>query len=223
MRISDPSAGGRCLHPSVHATAATTNQVPCHWSLVLSAYGSTSPAVRGTSNTCSSSLDSSWGSPRTPISRPRITNSRSAARYNALAIMELLSNFVWMVAALALWVWWMSQPRSTRGTSLRPGIGVQLVGLAVLTMILLPVISVSDDLQASHNPAEVERSCIRSDQHVLLPGAPAPAPSALSIVIGCLLMTSARTITFISPDSSSRCEQTDHASPLACRPPPPIA
>lgn len=49
----------------------------------------------------------------------------------------------------------------------------------MLTAILLPVISVSDDLQASQNPAEVERIASRSDQHGLLFDRMHPAPTVL--------------------------------------------
>jgi hypothetical protein len=74
--------------------------------------------------------------------------------------MELVLNLTWAVlAALMLLLWMRFRPRT--GVSRR----VQLAALAVLLVILFPVISVSDDLQALHNPAEVD-SCVRR-HHVL--------------------------------------------------------
>jgi hypothetical protein len=45
----------------------------------------------------------------------------------------------------------------------------QMVALAVLILILFPVISVTDDLQAIQNPAEVD-SCLRRERSKPLPG-----------------------------------------------------
>jgi hypothetical protein len=74
--------------------------------------------------------------------------------------MELVLNLAWAVlAALMVLLWLRFAPRT--GVSRR----AQLVALALLLVILFPVISVSDDLQALHNPAEVDSS-VRRD-HVL--------------------------------------------------------
>lgn len=134
--------------------------------------------------------------------------------------MELLSNLVWVVVALGLWGTWLARQRRPRGASLRSGIGAQLVALAVLSVILLPVISVSDDLQASHNPAEVERTWVRSDQHLLLPDALPPAPATLAVVITCLLFDSPRTIAFLRPTVSPRRKQAGNVRAIASRSPP---
>lgn len=134
--------------------------------------------------------------------------------------MELLSNLVWIAVALALWSVWLIDRRHGRGASLRPGIGAQLSALAVLTLILLPVISVSDDLQASQNPAEVERTCLRNDRHLLPPEASPPPPAALAVVITWLLPASPRTIAFLCPPASPRSRQRAYVRLLASRPPP---
>lgn len=134
--------------------------------------------------------------------------------------MELLSNLVWIAVALALWCLWLAEQRHARGASLPSGIRVQLVALGLLTLILLPVISVSDDLQASHNPAEVERTCLRNDQHWLRPDTPPPAPAALAAVITCLLLASPRTVAFLCPHASPRGEQIAYLRVFASRPPP---
>ena len=132
--------------------------------------------------------------------------------------MELLSNLAWFAVALALWLTWLARRRA--GGKLRSGIAVQLTALAVLTLILLPVISVSDDLQASHNPAEVERTCVRNDLHLLGPQAPPHAAAALTIIISCLLLSSPRIIAFLRPPSLPRSEWMAHVRALPSRPPP---
>ena len=134
--------------------------------------------------------------------------------------MELLSNLVWMVVAIVLWIAWFAHRRRARTEFLRFGIAGQLVALCVLTLILLPVISVSDDLQASHNPAEVERACVRSDQHLLSPDAPSPTPAALVVVAACLLHACPRTIPFLRPAITPSLQQTGPIRALASRPPP---
>lgn len=91
--------------------------------------------------------------------------------------MELLSNLIWIAVTCALWGLWLSRRRGERGGSLLPGTGLQLIALAMLTVILLPVISVSDDLQASHNPAEVERTSIRHDPYLWMVTGTHPAPA----------------------------------------------
>lgn len=134
--------------------------------------------------------------------------------------MELLSNLVWIAVALALWCVWLAEQRRGRGASLASGLGVQLIALTLLTLVLLPVISVSDDLQAAHNPAEVERTCVRNDQHLLRPDALPPAPAALAVVISYLLLASPRTIAFLRPPSLPRSERMADSRVLASRPPP---
>lgn len=132
--------------------------------------------------------------------------------------MELLSNLAWLAVAVALWVTWLARRRA--GATLRSGLAVQLTALAVLTLILLPAISVSDDLQASHNPAEVERTCFRSDQHLLGREALPQAPAALTIILSCLLLASPRIIAFLRPPFLRCSEWIAHTRVRAPRPPP---
>ncbi len=78
--------------------------------------------------------------------------------------MELLCNLGWLAVTIAFWGFWCAQGRQAKRRSLLPAIAVQLISLCALTTILLPVISITDDLQASNNPAEVERSAAKRDQ-----------------------------------------------------------
>lgn len=82
--------------------------------------------------------------------------------------MELTLNIGWaLVTALMAGLWLRFGVRE--GTSRR----TQWVALGLLVLILFPVISVSDDLQAAQNPAEAD-CCVRrdyavADSHSMLP------------------------------------------------------
>ena len=80
--------------------------------------------------------------------------------------METFFNLAWVAVTIMLGAAWLANLRDRRGKSLLPAIGVQLVALAVLTAILLPVISLTDDLQANTSPAETERVTRRGDQQL---------------------------------------------------------
>jgi hypothetical protein len=73
--------------------------------------------------------------------------------------MELFLNFAWALLAIASVCLWMRLERRA-GVERR----LPLIALALLIVILLPVISVSDDLQVLQNPAESDTfQCQRRD------------------------------------------------------------
>jgi hypothetical protein len=73
--------------------------------------------------------------------------------------MEILLNLAWAVGSLALiWIW-------LRGTASNPAPRrTQILALAMVVILLLPVISLSDDLMAMQGPAETDSS-LRKAQH----------------------------------------------------------
>jgi hypothetical protein len=98
--------------------------------------------------------------------------------------MEMLLNFAWgLLAALMLCLWVHLAPRSSADRRM------QFVALAVLLLILFPVISVTDDLQAMQNPAETD-SCQRRDHagsaphSILTPVAAMPLPAVAELQYG---------------------------------------
>ena len=103
--------------------------------------------------------------------------------------METVLNLVWaLLAALMFGFWLRLAPRT--GPSWRiDSTKIQFVALALLILLLFPVISVTDDLQAIQNPAETY-SCQRRDHicvtpHSILPAVvalPLPAFAGLSFV-----------------------------------------
>lgn len=76
--------------------------------------------------------------------------------------MEVIFNLLWLaISALMVGIWLL---RSAHGTNpARHSIGVQLIALALLIVILLPVVSLTDDLHANALLAESDRVWRRSD------------------------------------------------------------
>lgn len=82
--------------------------------------------------------------------------------------METFLNLAWVLLALVivrLWMRYGAQQGATRQQ--------QIAALAMLILILLPVISVTDDLQAAQNPAEYDicsrRDAVAGSLHSMFP------------------------------------------------------
>jgi hypothetical protein len=93
--------------------------------------------------------------------------------------MELILNLVWTMLAAVCAGFWM---RHARRKSISPR--AQAVALLVLVVILLPVISVTDDLQTLQNPAEID-CCARrhhaaSSPHSIFPAVAMPPPPMMA-------------------------------------------
>jgi hypothetical protein len=96
--------------------------------------------------------------------------------------MELFLNLAWaLLAALMVCLWPRFAPRTGPDGCLKHR-RVQFVALAVLLLILFPVISVTDDLQATQNPAETDSS-LRRDHVAAGPHSIFPAVAALPVAI----------------------------------------
>lgn len=94
------------------------------------------------------------------------------------AVVELLLNLGWVVLAAWMVVLWLRRmPRA--GEDRR----AQFVALALVILILLPAISMTDDLIAARNPAEVDVSLRRDHTslqgHIIQPAFTALVVSAL--------------------------------------------
>jgi hypothetical protein len=73
--------------------------------------------------------------------------------------MELFLNLAWAVSSLALiWIWARGSTRDRVPRSM------QFLALAMTLLLLLPVISLSDDLQAMQGPSETD-TCLRRVLH----------------------------------------------------------
>jgi len=98
--------------------------------------------------------------------------------------MEILLNLVWALLAVCLvqlWVCFAPREGASRGT--------QIAALAMLILILFPVISVTDDLQAAPNPAEdkiyLRKNHAEASPHSLVPmAAVSPQPAFAELGFG---------------------------------------
>jgi hypothetical protein len=108
--------------------------------------------------------------------------------------VELFSNLAWATIIVAMLSAWLACQRRQSRFSLLPAIGVQLIALAMLSAILLPVVSVTDDLHAGDIPAEVERTCGWNHRDLASVQATHCLPVALAVLASLLRLTTTRTV-----------------------------
>jgi hypothetical protein len=134
--------------------------------------------------------------------------------------VEILLNLVWVALSVTLSVFWLLRRVSSNPKEHSISVKTQLVSLAVVLLILLPVVSLTDDLQASIAPAEVEHACRRGDA---LPGHDAPLPSQFAIVATWLIILHSPNSIAVGPASQSvevHHPQSGFVHPFQSRPPP---
>ena len=100
--------------------------------------------------------------------------------------MEALFNLAWVALTFALFAMWLAIARTRRKDSLLPSLGVQLIAIAMLAVILLPVISLTDDLQAAPTLAESEHVNRRADWQPVQDQLAQPLPVALAQFVAAL-------------------------------------
>jgi hypothetical protein len=77
--------------------------------------------------------------------------------------VELLLNFLWLSLSLLLVVTWVRAAKHGHTKST----WTTLIALGLLLVLLLPVISMTDDLVAMENPSEIEHVVRRSEMPLL--------------------------------------------------------
>ncbi|MGC1363577.1 MAG: hypothetical protein WA826_20565, partial [Silvibacterium sp.] len=77
--------------------------------------------------------------------------------------VELFFNLLWLALSSLILGFWLLRRNRWVDDSMRSSIGIQLIALALLIVVLLPVVSLTDDLQACTMPAESEHLSRRSD------------------------------------------------------------
>lgn len=134
--------------------------------------------------------------------------------------METFFNFLWVTVTIALCAGWCAHLRRITSKSLLPAIGVQLVALGVLALVLLPVISLTDDLQACTTPAESEHLSRRGD---LQPAPDQPGdslPLSLAVLAAAPRASEMPIVAFVGVEQSTSQQIGGFSSSLATRPPP---
>jgi len=134
--------------------------------------------------------------------------------------MESLCNLGWLAVTIAFWGFWCAQRRQVKRRSLLPAIAVQLISLCALTAILLPVISITDDLQASNNPAEVERCAGKRNQFLNLHHVSHGVPGAIALMVSCPSQRLMRRLAILPINFSVPAQGTAQVLVQWSRPPP---
>ncbi len=130
--------------------------------------------------------------------------------------MEIFSNLAWIAISLALGIVWLVRYRHAEREM--PGLRVQCVALAMLILILLPVVSLSDDMQAMVATSELEHVNRRID---MLPVNDQPA--SLPLLIYGLLdihMSQQRTYAWLVPLFAETSPLDGSLREMENRPPP---
>jgi hypothetical protein len=96
--------------------------------------------------------------------------------------MEAILNLVWALLVMLMFGLWLRFAPRTGPNRRRDSGQIQFVALAVLILLLFPVISVTDDLQAIQNPAETD-SCQRRDHVCPTPHSIFPAVATLPLPV----------------------------------------
>ena len=95
--------------------------------------------------------------------------------------MEILLNITWALCSLALVAFWMRRGASHTGSR-----KTQMLALGMVVLLLLPVISLSDDLIAMQGPAETDTNVRRA----LHPDNIHPSPAPVSLALPQEIVTS---------------------------------
>ena len=132
--------------------------------------------------------------------------------------MELLLNLVWASFSVILIGIWLRRATSTR-VSGKLNAHAQILALMLVVLLLLPAISMSDDLMAAQSPAETDSALRRSvdadfGHHAIYPTSFAlPEQITADVSITGLTQEAVLTEHVTLPASF-------HTTALDCRPPP---
>jgi hypothetical protein len=98
--------------------------------------------------------------------------------------MELFLNSAWALVAISIACLWVRLEQRDKAERRLP-----FISMVMLILLLFPVISVSDDLQSLHNPAEADtylrRDQLSSFQHLYSPATAAPPQPAFAELSVC--------------------------------------
>jgi hypothetical protein len=136
--------------------------------------------------------------------------------------VELFSNLLWMMLSSMLLGFWLIGRNNWTDESTRCALSVQIIALALLVVVLFPVVSLTDDLQACPMPAESEHLSRRSDFHNIAD----LALHAISITIAGLIpidaSASAPTFAMSSLPAGKESPCAGYLRILGNRPPPAV-
>lgn len=136
--------------------------------------------------------------------------------------MELFFNLLWVAVSLLMVGFWLLRTARATGDPVRHSIGVQLVALALLIIILLPVVSLTDDLHATALLAECDHLWRRCDFQAI--GELALHAISVAITGFALLSVSPqqRTVAWLAVPDRKTNSCADYLPILGTRPPPAV-
>lgn len=136
--------------------------------------------------------------------------------------MEVFFNLIWAAVSVALFAVWLICFPQKQKKSLLPGAGTQIVALAMLAIILLPVISLTDDLQAMNTPVEAEHLFRRGDLEHAADRSLLSLPEAFTQLISGLILPAEQQIAFtVTTDPPVR-QLCGYSRAATTRPPPAV-
>lgn len=134
--------------------------------------------------------------------------------------MEALFNLLWLALSGVLAACWLFSLERRKKTHHGYAMRVQVVALAMLIFVLLPAVSLTDDLLTYTAPAESEHLSRRAD---LLAGPDSTAQHAAMVIAGVISLELAarlQTLATIHPAHHAEKSRTGYQRHLGNRPPP---
>lgn len=136
--------------------------------------------------------------------------------------MEAFFNLLWVAISLLMVGFWLARTARGDDDPVRHSIGVQLIALALLIVILLPVVSLTDDLHASAMLAEADHMWRRCDFQAIGDLALHAVAVAITGLALLQIASQSRTVAWLSmpPRKANPC--SGYQCVLATRPPPTV-
>jgi hypothetical protein len=136
--------------------------------------------------------------------------------------VELFSNLLWLAISSLLIGFWLRHRNRWTDDSLRSGIVLQLIALALLIVVLLPVVSITDDLQACAMPAESEHLSRRSDLQTIADLSLHSFTALVAVIIPFSVPQRTQILARLSLPARSQSPCTGYLCIMGIRPPPAV-
>lgn len=128
-----------------------------------------------------------------------------------------------MALVVSLWGFWLMRRHNGYSKSRLCSFAAGAIPLAVLTAILLPAISITDDLHVCQLPAEIRRSDLQSDRHLVPSGPANDLPFAVALLALLPVPSASRWLRLVVLDQVVPPGMHGCFRALFSRPPPAVA
>jgi hypothetical protein len=134
--------------------------------------------------------------------------------------VEIFFNLLWLALSSLLLGFWLFYRRRSSDESLHSSAGVQFIALALLIVVLLPVVSLTDDLQACTMPAESEHLSRRGDFQAIADFTLHTVSVAIAESVSFDTTPTAQTFAWLSLPAENETPSAGYLRILGTRPPP---